>query len=403
MLFGPECDKESLGRAPRRVIEVKSVMLQFRSHRLGLVALGALLVGGCGFHPASSDGGSDTDMGANGGGGGAGGGGTGGGAGGGGGGGDGGAPDDCTTPTLLVLLRNANQSSIGGQVFQLSLATSPPQKCGITIKNTIVDLPFAVAWIAPSSIAVGMDSSAVLIDAATDQYRWNKTTGRVADVFPIMSPQGLAVGVATYDTSFSEIGEVQVFDQPMGKSLGDWTMNSNPFLLGLSVVGMTQSPLDPTHVFAIKPIDYQAADAPVPFDNQPINKTIYYMQAPPSGGFTSIASVRAVGNVIRTAWVDSSTDSSPDSAYYVNDTGSGPILAGPLSCAATVCGTPFRITAVVPDPTDTTHVIGICQAASTSTIAHVVRFAATGTCEVLFDGTSLPSLVFPVRVALRMN
>jgi len=43
--------------------------------------------------------------------------------------------------------------------------------------------------------------------------------------------------------------------------------------------------------------------------------------APPSGTFTSISSVRAAGNVIRTAWVDSATDNSPDSAYYVNDTG----------------------------------------------------------------------------------
>ena len=64
--------------------------------------------------------------------------------------------------------------------------------------------------------------------------------------------------------------------------------------------------------FRNTPIDYQAADALVPFDNQPINKTVYYMQAPPSGGFTSIASVRAARNVIRIAWVDSSTDSSPD-------------------------------------------------------------------------------------------
>lgn len=383
------------------MIEVKPLMLHLRSHRLGVVALSAVLLGGCGFHAVNNgDGGSGNDMAANGGGGGAGGGGTGGG---GGGGADGGAPDDCTTPTLLVLLRNANQSSIGGQVFQLSLATSPPQKCGITIKNTIVDLPFAVAWIPPSSIAVGADTSAYLIDAATDQYRWNKTTARVASVFPIMSPQGLAVGVATLDTSYSEINEVQVFDQPMGKSLGDWMLNSNPFLLGLSVIAMTQSPLDPTHVFAIKPIDYQAADVPVPFDNQPVSKTVYYMQAPPSGSFTSLASVRAAGNVIRTAWVDSSTDSSPDSAYYINDTGTGPTLAGPLSCNASVCGTPLRLADVVPDPTDATHVIGICQAASTSTIAHVVRFAATGNCDVLFDGTTLPSLVFPVRVALRMN
>jgi hypothetical protein len=366
-----------------------------------MVVVGAVLVGGCGFHSVSNDGGGGNggDM-AAGGGGGAGGGGTGGG---GGGNGDGGAPDDCMTPTLLVLLRNANQSSIGGQVFQLSLASSPPQKCGITIKNTIVDLPFAVAWIPPSSIAVGADTATYLIDAATDQYKWNKTTARVADIFPIQSPQGLAVGVALFGTSFSEISEVLVLDQPMGKQLGDWTLNGNPFLLGLGVLGMTQSPLDPAHVFAMKPIDYQAADAPVPFDNQPISKTVYYMQSPASGGFTSIASVRAAGNVIRTAWVDSSTDSSPDSAYYVNDTGTGPTLAGPLSCAASVCGTPLRLTAVVPDPTDATHVIGICQAASTSTVAHVVRFAATGTCDVLFDGTTLPSLVFPVRVALRMN
>jgi hypothetical protein len=127
------------------------------------------------------------------------------------------------------------------------------------------------------------------------------------------------------------------------------------------------------------------------------------MQSPPSGTFTSISSVRAAGNVIRTAWVDSATDNSPDSAYYVNDTGSGPQLAGPLSCGAPVCGFPLRLTDVVPDPTDSKHVIGICQGMSTSTVAYVVRFDATGACDVLFDGSTLPSLVFPVRVALRMN
>ena len=176
--------------------------------------LGAVLLAGCGFHAASQDGGDNSaDMATS--------------DGAGGGGGDGGAPDNCTTPTLLVLLRNANQATMGGQVLQLSLASSPPQKCGITIKNTIVDLPFAVAWIPPSSIAVGADRAAYLIDAATDQYRWNKTTARVADIFPIMSPQGVAVGVATFGTSVSnQISELQVFDQSMGKSLGGWTPNS---------------------------------------------------------------------------------------------------------------------------------------------------------------------------------
>lgn len=314
--------------------------------------------------------------------------------------------DGCSTPTLLVLLRNANQSSIGGQVFQLSLATPTPQRCGTTLKNTIVDLPFAVAWIPPDMVAVGADTATYLIDAVTDQYRWNKTTGRVRDVFPIQSPYGIAVGIAQYDTvSYSEIRDLLVLDTSQGKQIGDYTLNSDPFLLGLSVVGMTQSPFEPSHAFAIKPIDYQAADAPVPFDNQPIQKQIYYQQAPPSGSFTSISSVRAVGDVIRTAWVehDDGNSNAADAAYFVNDAGSGPQLAGPLRCSASVCGSPLQLTDVVPDPTSTANVIGICQAATTSTVAHVVRFSASGSCEVLFDGSKLPSLVFPVRLALRTN
>jgi hypothetical protein len=363
----------------------------------------ALWLVGCGFHPASDDGsagqagddlamsghgssdmsvGDDLSIGS---------------------GGDGGGVGACTTPTVLVLLRNANQSSIGGQVFQMSLASSPPQRCGTTIKNTIVDLPFAVAWIPPDAIAVGADSSIYMIDAVADTYRWNQTTARVRDIFPIQSPQGTAVAAATFDTSYSEIGNVLVLGKANGSQLKNFALNSTPFLLGLGVVGMTQSPLDPSHVFAIKPSDYSAADAPVPFDNQTITKQVYYQNPPPSGVFSSIASVRATGGVVRTAWVDSATDNSDDAAFYVNDTGSGPLLNGPLRCNASVCGSPLRLTDVVPDPTSTTSVIGICEASSTSTVAHVVRFGATGTCEVLVDGSKLPSLVFPVRVALRMN
>lgn len=391
MRYGSEVPSEIGSRSAR--------MAGCCSTRTGVV-VALSLIAGCGFHSTSTDGGesdlsasgSDSDF-----------------AGGGGAldlsGVDGGTSvDGCATPTLLVLLRNANQSAIGGQVFQLSLATSPPQRCGTTIKNTIVDLPFAVAWIPPDMIAVGADTSTFLIDAAADQYRWNKTTSRVRDVFPIQSPQGTAVGIAQYDTSYSEVRDLLVLDTAQGKQIGDFTLNADPFLLGLGVVGMAQSPLDPSHVFACKPIDYQAADAPVPFDNQPITKQIYYPQAPPTGTFISIASVHAPGNMIRTAWVehDSSNSNAGDAAYYVNDSGSGPQLAGPLRCSASVCGSPLQLADVVPDPTSTTNLIGICEASGTSTVAHVVRFTASS-CEVLFDGSTLPSLVFPVRLALRTN
>jgi hypothetical protein len=196
-----------------------------------------------------------------------------------------------------------------------------------------------------------------------------------------------------------------VLDLPHGTTTNDFVLNQvgGPLEIGINIINLTQSPQNPAHILASKQIEYSAADWPVPFDNSTATKTIYYMPAAPQGAFQTMSAMKASNGTIRVVWVESAgtvANNTPDAVYYTNDTGSGPSLNGPLHCNASVCASPVRLDEAVADPTSPNSVIAICEGANMTT--SVVRFAATGTCDVLVDGTQLTSLV-PVRLALRMN
>jgi hypothetical protein len=254
-------------------------------------------------------------------------------------------------------------------------------------------------------VAVGTDSAVYLIDADTDQYKWfQNLNARVRDVFPLQAPSGPAVGVAVLDGYYTDISDLLVLDIAHGMQKNDFVLNMSgqPLLLGLSVINLTQSPKDPTHIFAIKTTDYGAADVAVPFDNNPVAPMPYYNKGAPQGGFTTMSAMKSGDGTIRVVWAESSApDNNSDAVYYSNDTGSGPSPNGPLRCDVSQCASPLRLEDAVADPTASDSVFAICDGAGT--ITHVVRLSSSGSCQLIFDGSKLPSLVFPVRLALRLS
>jgi hypothetical protein len=309
----------------------------------------------------------------------------------------------CATPTLLVLLRNANQAA--GELFQISLAGARPQRCGMTLQTMIASSPSAVAWIPPDTVAVGADSAAYLIDVNTDQYRWNQNVAsRVRDLFPIQTPNGLAVAVAVLDSFTSDISDLLVLDIAHGTQKYDFSLNQQPFVLAPSVIDLAQSPKDPSHVFAMKPGTYSADDVAVPFDGIPAIPTDYYAVSAP-GPFVNMSAVRTKDGTVRVVWIESSaaSDNDPDAVYFTNDKGAGPSLNGPIRCSSGTCASPLRFEDAVADPTNNNSVIAICDGIGATPTTSVVRFSASGSCDVLVNGSTLPPLEYPVRLALRLN
>lgn len=101
----------------------------------------------------------------------------------------------------------------------------------------------------------------------------------------------------------------------------------------------------------------------------------------------------------RTAWVQHAFSPNADQLYFVNDTGSGPQLTGPLHCtnAGNPCGSVFLD--VMPDPTDATKLFAVCQGTASNS-GHVVRLDQSGACELIVDGAKLPALSYAAQLAL---
>lgn len=395
---------------------------------LGRVALGVVvrsfslvvvvaLTACCGFKSTG-----DGDMGTSGGG--ADGGGGTGGTGGDGGGGGNSAVDDMGTaasgcgvgaPVLLVAMQSVDGSrQTDGSVLQYALTGTGVTPCGpeLNAANTLSKSPNSVAWIPPNSVAYGATDSIVLLDSATDQLRWTYRPTQYGDVplnvFPLSHAGALAIGIG-YDTHGGQVVDtLALIDGKTGMQLNwlDVQSSTSKISLGSSVQATVQDPRDATKIVYVdnggsspRPL----VEVDVPWDGNTVTPTTYYGQKPPGPTITTLNAVR-VGNLNRFVWLQSTTSTTTgDIAYEIDDDGSGPQPYGPLTCSNPKCVSPFKANDAVPDPTKPGRVLTTCSAANNGTalsnVRHVVRIDGAQ-CDILIDGTTVRNLTFPAALAV---
>jgi hypothetical protein len=377
-----------------------------------------LLTACCGFNHVNDGGGSGDDMaGLPDGDGDMAGGGSGGGGGGGSGGGGGGTASctsggcGCGAPVLLVAVQSVNGGTgTDGRVLQLSVPpTGPATACGpqLTASGALSKSPTAVGWMPPDGVIFGSTESVLVLDGVHDQIRATYRPTQFGDepraLFTLTRagmPDVLAVAYDT--TSNGEIDVLAMVDPKTGAELKWWniTNNSAPIQLGSSVAAMARDPFDPSRiVYVDNGIQaHPATQAPIPWDGMAIKPTVWYATRPPGSYPQTLNALD--GAVKRAVWAQTTSSSTAaDVIYEIDDDGTGPQLFGPLNCTADmICKQPFKTTDAAPDPTGAHRVIATCDS-PTSNIKHVVRIDAAG-CTQLVDGNTLPTLTYPVALAV---
>lgn len=341
--------------------------------------------------------------------------------------GGGGRVGTCPTPALFVLVQSNNGATqTGGRILQLTIhSDGSVAKCGndLTANGTLPSQVTAIGWIPPNLVGgVGTNGKLIALDPTTDNYHWSYTPpccagdGPICSVFPIRRSDGKTQVAAAWGcggTGAPDLTGIDVFDNAKGTLIEGWKLNdsTSPILLGLSVLAMTQSPLDPTHLFystessASKP--GAAIDIPLPVDGGTVQGTVYQNMLPTNGLNWIIHAIPSSnGGGMRTAWVQHGFSPSQDELYFVNDTGGGPQLTGPLHCknlgtaAGQVnCASPMVFNDVMPDPSNGTKLFATCTGAASNT-GHVVRIDSSSMCELIVDGSKLAVQTYPAAFAL---
>lgn len=348
----------------------------------------------------------------------------GGGSAGSGGGGGGSVGDDMGTaasgcgvgaPVLIVAMQSVDGSlSTDGSVLQYAMSSTGVTPCGptLTAAHTLSKSPNSVAWVPPGSVAYGATDSIVLLDSASDQLRWTYRPTQFGDVplnvFPLSHAGALVMGIG-YDTHGSQVVDtLALVDGTNGMQINwyDVTSSTSKISLGSSVQAMVQDPLDATKVVYVDnggSTPHPLVEVAVPWDGNAVTPSVYYAQRPPGPSLTTLNTVR-VGNLSRFAWLQStSSTTSGDIAYEIDDDGTGKKTYGPLTCSNAMCMSPFKANDAVPDPTKPGRVLATCTAAKNGTalnnVRHIVRIDGAQ-CDILIDGTTLRNLTFPAALAV---
>lgn len=220
----------------------------------------------------------------------------------------------CPLPWLLASVEDLpGGQECGGQVLRWSLS-GREEICAcapLLAEGTMPRLPFAVGFSPPNRVVVASeDDRVVAIDGTTDRVLWDEPFGgQPVDIFPIEDLGGTAkVAVASRTRGISEIRNVYFFDAATGGTpLVEQTNGDLP--VGLGVLSMTASPLNPTHFRALKTGSYAAADV------DPWNDVLF--ASPPhtadrAGFFLKTLSSFYYDGKYRVAWSGTRTDLDPD-------------------------------------------------------------------------------------------
>jgi hypothetical protein len=366
--------------------------------------------GGNGADMADPSGG-DGDMGSGGSGG--------GGGGGSGGGGGGGGNTACTSggcgcgaPVLIVAVQSVNGATGNdGKVMQLTVPPSgPATACGPTLAaaGALSKSPTAVGWAPPDGVLFGSSESVLLLDAIHDQIRTTyrpTQSGDIPRALFMLSRTGASDVIAIgYDTNgFNDVNVLAMVDPKDGSQLKWWdvTSSTSPIILGSSVPAMSRDPFDATKIAFVQnggATAHPVMETAVPWDGMTVLATTWYATRPP--GVEPVTLNTLDGPVKRAVWAQATTSTSTaDVIYEIDDDGTGPQLFGPLTCTMdTLCKQPFKTSDAAPDPTQAHRVLATCDT-MTSNQRNVVRIDASG-CSLLVDGSKLPTLTFPEALAV---
>ncbi len=330
------------------------------------------------------------------------------------------ATGGCALPYVGVLIASNNGSGTArGRVERLPI--DGRAKCKpLTLGNTLPPDADAVAFIAPDRIAVGALSGVyqVRLDdkAAAPVYKpatfaW---TSLVDDLFPLVDQSGKTLLAVAYDHSnlhgSKQIEFLVTLDQD--QEVSRWEVGSDKTIrIGFDPVAMSQSAVDPHQIFVVKGTTdtYAAGQFAAPWDGQPVEvqKPIYQLNLGSTGQVFTVKPLRqdkGGGAILRrTAWTFRPTGNDNYQVYMASQTSSGKQLLGPYVCNLPACatGTYAEYADAIPDFTDDTAVIALCNDAATnsvSVIRHVVRIRDNGSCELLLDGNDLLSQEYPQRL-----
>jgi hypothetical protein len=223
---------------------------------------------------------------------------------------------------------------------------------------------------------------ALVLLGTDDTVRWShapsSTNFLPIDVFPIRhnGETLVAVGFSYGFTSTAYVDEIDAHRDGNAPVFA-WQLNGTGFPLGDGVASVTTSPLDPAHLFAlVTPLSSQPAAA---WDVDPYAATKTLYLAYPAVGAPQTIYAIVDGAAHHTVWVDPTANA----FWYTLESGSAPSYVGPASCT----GLPCTLVHAVPDPTDGTRYIALCEQPA-SIIRNIVRWSPGGSCSVLYQGTS---------------
>jgi hypothetical protein len=210
----------------------------------------------------------------------------------------------------------------------------------------------------------------------------------------------IAVG---YDTNgYNDVTALAIADPKDGSQLKWWdvTSSTGPIILGSEVPAMARDPFDPTKIAFVQNggTPHPVMETAVPWDGMTVLATTWYATRPPGVSPTTLNTLD--GAVKRAVWAQTTTSSTTaDVIYEIDDDGTGPQLFGPLTCTMdTLCKQPFKTSDATPDPSQAHRVLATCDT-MTSNQRNVVRIDSAG-CSLLVDGSKLPTLTYPEALSV---
>jgi hypothetical protein len=317
----------------------------------------------------------------------------------------------CGAPVLLVAVQSVDGSQQNdGRVLQLTVPpTGAAVACGPTLNaaHSLSKSPTAVGWVPPDGVLYGSTESTLYLDGTHDQIRTTYRPTQVGDIpralFTLTRagmPDVIAVGLDT--TGDGDISVLKMVDPKDGSELKSWdiTNTAMPIHLGSDVAGMARDPFDSSRVAYIDNgiTPHPVMQSAIPWDGNTVQSTVWYATRPP-GSYPSTLNTLD-GALKRAVWAQTTTSTTTaDVIYEIDDDGTGPTLYGPLTCSVdTLCKQPFKTSDAAPDPSMPQRVLATCDTA-TSNQRNVVRIDASG-CTLLVDGSKLPTLTYPEALAV---
>lgn len=317
-------------------------------------------------------------------------------------------PAGCPMPWLLAAIEDLpGGRDCGGRILRMSVAeTDAPCIChGYDAAGAVPDLPFAVGFVPPKTIVTASEDGTILaIDADTDRAIWQEPSSeQPGDLFVVHGTDGEPlVAHATRPRGSGAIRQVRFYDAATG---GDPTvrMTNGDLPVGLGVLSMTQSTLDPMTFRVVDPNNYAAADVN-PWTDTRIEPAY---TASRSGHFVQDIYAAYVDGRHRTVWTGTRSDlpDSPARVWEINEaTGAADLRLGPGNhCAELDDGGDYDVDCTylhaVPDPTVFNQTLVLCDFIDGR---RITRLRATDSCLDVFDQGELFDSARIARLALAL-